>query len=649
MKLRLSIILLAAALAAAPAAGQTIKSLGYNTTNGQIVYSGTNDLRFPATIRIGTNQSGFSSDGQFLTLTDGAGGVAMIIGTNAITSYDPIAFSSTGNAAATRTNLALGETNNVTFSNITATGIVTANDSTATPATNAAAAQGIQWPGLGGSQHAAIYGGYSGAAQIALAVGTSNSLSDVATFRATGMTVASNAVVGGTLAVSNTATFSTNVTVNGNLSVGSLTTTTPSTWALDTTQTAADTNGILALPSNANVIRLTNNNAISGVSGGVLGAFYYLVNQTTNAVTISNVGGITVQGGTPLTLGAGQAATLVATGATNASVAARGDLNDVALGGTANTAPSQTASSGSSLMTRDLVGQELANPRTKMQTTYWFGLEGLGYWTTIGTNAVTRQSGVGPGMSGGTYIYSSTRIGANSAGAGLRLFNDVDYGPSPYQFSNGGALTMRARVRKNSVVDRPAFAFLMGSRTATQMWQQNAYGIYFVPQPTNSWVSNAVVTQHSRIAVSNVVWAVNTAGTNGPTEPVWTDLIGSLVTNGSAVYVNAGPHTSNNWVLAIGSTNASQVVMTNTGKEGPPNVNRAEVVLKLRIDGTTNTPYTIYGSVQDYLGETAEVSLTTTNNDGRGPQFWSRTDEATSGIADYQIRYISIDNELTSF
>ena len=128
----------------------------------------------------------------------------------------------------------------------------------------------------------------------------------------------------------------------------------PSTWALDATQTAADTNGILALPSNANVIRLTNNNAISGVSGGVLGAFYYLVNQATNAVTISNVGGITVDGAQNLTLSPNESATLVATGATNASVAARGDLNDVALGGTANTAPSQTASSGSSLMTRAL-------------------------------------------------------------------------------------------------------------------------------------------------------------------------------------------------------------------------------------------------------------------------------------------------------
>jgi hypothetical protein len=56
-------------------------------------------------------------------------------------------------------------------------------------------------------------------------------------------------------AVTPNATFSTNVTVNGNLSVGSFTTTTPSTWALDATQTAAATNGILDLPSNANVIR----------------------------------------------------------------------------------------------------------------------------------------------------------------------------------------------------------------------------------------------------------------------------------------------------------------------------------------------------------------------------------------------------------
>ena len=221
-----------------------------------------------------------------------------------------------------------------------------------------------------------------------------------------------------TLSVSGSATFSTNVTVNGNLSVGSLTTTTPSTWALDATETAAATNGILALPSNANVIRLTNNNAISGVSGGVLGAFYYLVNQTTNAVTISNVGGITVQGGTPLTLGANQAATLVATGATNASVAARGDLNDVALGGTANTAPSQTASSGSSLMTRDLSDDRYGAWENTFEISNFSGLTAgvvSGGTTTIGSGYTTLRV-----ASGGSYrsmfsYYRASLTGANSS------------------------------------------------------------------------------------------------------------------------------------------------------------------------------------------------------------------------------------------
>ena len=155
------------------------------------------------------------------------------------------------------------------------------------------------------------------------------------------------------LGATNDVTFS-NVTVNGNLSVGSFTTTTPSTWALDATQTAAATNGILTLPSNANVIRLTNNNAISSVTNGVLGAFYFVVNQATNAVTISNVGGITVDGAQNLTLSPNESATLVATGATNASVAARGDLNNVTLTGVDNLATQQTASSGASLMTRGL-------------------------------------------------------------------------------------------------------------------------------------------------------------------------------------------------------------------------------------------------------------------------------------------------------
>jgi len=470
MKLRLSILLLAAALAASPAAGQTVKSLGYNTTNGNIV---------AATNVTFTNSVGFATNAR----------------------------------AATRTNLGATTVGNALFTAVTTNSARTA---------------------LGAS------------------------------------------IVGG---------------------------------------------NIFTVPEQYQelYLRINADNTVSSLTPAATRTNLGL--GTTNAVTFSN---ITASG------------TLTATG-------------DAALNGVNNTMPNATtADLASSLMTRDLVGQEFANPRNKFQMTYWFGLEGQGYWTTVGTNATTRQSGTAAGFGGGIYIFSTTRIGANVAGAGLRSFNDADFGSSPYRFSDGGALTMRARVRKNSVVDRPAFAFLMGIRTATQMWQENAYGLYFVPQPTNSWVSNAVVTQHSRIAVSNVVWAVSTAGTNGATEPTWTDLIGSLVTNGSAVYVNAGPHTSDNWVLAIGSTNASQVVMTNTGKLGPTSGGRAEVVLKLRTLGTTNTPYTVYGSVENTAGESTEVSLTTTNNDGRGPQFWSRPDEASGGNADMQIRYISIDGQLGS-
>jgi hypothetical protein len=241
------------------------------------------------------------------------------------------------NAAAAATALSLGTTNDVTFNRVA----TTASGSFTNPAIRIGASN----TGLV-SVVGFLYGVSKGESVFA-AGPTGFSVVPPATF-------STNVNVNGSLVGTGPATFSTNVTVNGSLSVGSFTTTTPSTWALDATQTAAATNGRLTLPSNANVIRLTNNNAISSVTNGVLGAFYYLVNQATNAVTISNVGGITIDGAQNLTLSPNESATLIATGPTNVSVANRGDLTDVALGGTANTAPSQTASSGSSLMTRDL-------------------------------------------------------------------------------------------------------------------------------------------------------------------------------------------------------------------------------------------------------------------------------------------------------
>ena len=194
MKLRLSILLLAAALAAAPAAGQTIKSLGFNTTNGQVVYSGSNSLTFTNALQFSTNARaatrtnlglgwsaltntnaatsllGFTANGQVVANT----GTNVLTFTNEFVKFNTIVaytgdlgvkadnvlfdanieFTGTNanqNIATTRTNLGLGATNNVTFSNIAASGTLTATgdtvlsgvNNTMPNATNAASASSL--------------------------------------------------------------------------------------------------------------------------------------------------------------------------------------------------------------------------------------------------------------------------------------------------------------------------------------------------------------------------------------------------------------------------------------------------------------------------------------------------------------------------
>jgi hypothetical protein len=329
MKLRLLILLAAAAaLAAAPAAGQTIKSLGFNTSNGVVPTTALSNLPLTFTNTGGISGSSFDSGN-------------VLMGSNTVTFYGTnsgLAFSAGANASQVRNQIGLGATW------LTNTNVTNFRTAIGLGATNYPTFAGIE---ISGQDEMQLNGASIDA------VGFGGKLD----FEEQRLTQDSQTIFSwdtNSFAVTPSATFSTNVSIAGSLSVGSFTTTTPSTWALDATQTAAATNGVLTLPSNANVIRLTNNNAISSVTNGVLGAFYYLVNQATNAVTISNVGGITIDGAQNLTLSPNESATLVATGPTNVSVANRGDLTDVALGGTANTAPSQTASSGSSLMTRDL-------------------------------------------------------------------------------------------------------------------------------------------------------------------------------------------------------------------------------------------------------------------------------------------------------
>ena len=314
MKLRLSILLLAAVLAAAPAAGQTVKSLGFNTTNGQVVYSGTNPLTFTNSLQFSTNARAATrtnlgattvGDSVFTATNEAAAATAIGLGATNNVQFESVTYGSNqinfanaelfgpwafdeaigffGDqqvAAETRTNLGLGATNSVTFNDVTAQ-IVDAGEFRSSA-----------------YNFELFFEGGNGLAQNGNNIFTWTS------------TNASFAVP---------VTFSTNVTVNGNLSVGSFTTTTPSTWALDATQTAAATNGVLDLPSNANVLRITNANTISGVSNGVLGAFYFLVNESGTDVVISNSATITARGATNITLGANESATLISTTATNAS------------------------------------------------------------------------------------------------------------------------------------------------------------------------------------------------------------------------------------------------------------------------------------------------------------------------------------------
>jgi hypothetical protein len=150
MKLRL-LILLAAALAAAPAAGQTVKSLGYNASNGVVPTTALSNL--PLT---------FTNLGGIVGVNFSSGNV--LVNSNTVTFYGTnsgLAFSAGANASQIRNQIGLGATNNVTFSNITASGTlaVTGNvtmsgvNNTMPNATNAASASSLMTRSLSDTRY----------------------------------------------------------------------------------------------------------------------------------------------------------------------------------------------------------------------------------------------------------------------------------------------------------------------------------------------------------------------------------------------------------------------------------------------------------------------------------------------------------------
>ena len=151
MTTRLLILLSAAVLLcwAAPVQGQTIKTLGFNTTNGQVVYSGTNSLTFTNALQFSTNAradtrtnlGGTTLGNSVFTATNTAAAQVAIFGTNVIIIYNSaglegislsegqtkllnaISFPYLGGstaAATTRTNLGLGLPALTNTSNVTA-------------------------------------------------------------------------------------------------------------------------------------------------------------------------------------------------------------------------------------------------------------------------------------------------------------------------------------------------------------------------------------------------------------------------------------------------------------------------------------------------------------------------------------------------
>lgn len=142
------LILLAAVLLywVAPAHGQTIKSLSFNTTNSTVV--STNQIFFTRLATLGGTAadpsfaavSGTNTIGLFASSVIGIGPYlgfsyngtrVFLISSNAIRAENPITFNTTTNAATTRTNLGLGSglttnvagTNTLVFSNGILTGV----------------------------------------------------------------------------------------------------------------------------------------------------------------------------------------------------------------------------------------------------------------------------------------------------------------------------------------------------------------------------------------------------------------------------------------------------------------------------------------------------------------------------------------------
>jgi hypothetical protein len=533
------------ALFSCVAAAQTIKTLGYNATNGVVVYSGTNSLTFTNALQFSTNaraatrtnlglgatwltntdsanfrsaiglgswaelNDGASIRVEGLTISDGeqpnytqfsTGGVSFN-GGNDVQFRGALGLGATWltntNVTNFRTAIGLGVSNTVVFSNVQLN-ILNSGSSSGFIGRN-----GTQLSLYGTNVTTAqpAFYGYTGFANTAFSADTARTnLGLGATWLTNANLTNFRTAIG--LGVTDSVTFS-NTVVAGSLSVNSLSSV--------TTTSSGPTTFVLALPANTNVLRITGvAYNIERVSGGRLGAFYYLINETGSDLLIKHTNGISIHGGADLTLGPNQAATLITTGATNASVASRGGLGpnnnvtfsnitasgtltstgNVTMSGTANTAPNQTALSGSSLITRDL----MYSAQTDDSSGDLIGGAG---------SAGTSGFGSGAGNYNGFGVFAQVGFVTNSYG-GAYFLDDL------WTHANYSGGVMPA----NKVID-VAFKGVMFRVETNQNWVLRVVAGVGAP--------NRVVPKLGENALSGLGWGVNFFydGTNHVYQPFW--------------------------------------------------------------------------------------------------------------------------------
>jgi len=286
---------------------------------------------------------------------------------------------------------------------------------------------------------------------------------------------------------------------------------------------------------------------------------------------------------------------------------------NVTLNGTANAAPNQTAASGSSLMTRDLVDARIYEDTTTLALRQYLGWD-IGPWGTVGTNPASVYDG--NSKAGCRMVGTTSTAHANASGGGIKYTDGGVTGGPPFLLTSAWDIRF---VYSNYYSVNPSIAFFFSVRNGTAFWTNSSIGLFYVPQPASSWASATAYAQWATINVGGIVYVCSTAGTSGGSAPTWGTSINGTTNDNTAVWRNLGPHTSNKWALATVSA-AGAISLTDTGVAF--DLTAANQVLRVRSNGST-----VYASVNGSVDSSVSIGSLTNAT----PYFMVRNDNNTGG------------------